>query len=825
MSNPYRSLQHTEAIARAGLLDVTHYDVSLDLASSEETFASRTTITFTSGEGETFLDLKPVATHAITLDGTSLPVDLLDRGRVPLRLSAGRHELVVEATMRFRNDGEGLHAHVDPADGRRYVYGMSFMDAAPSVFACFDQPDLKAPYTFHVTAPQEWTVIGNAPGEQVEPGVWEFQASQPLSTYFVTLVAGPYHLITDSHDGIKLGLSARQSLARELDRDAEELLTVTKQCFDEFHRLFGIRYPFGDKYHQAFVPEFNAGAMENPGCVTFRDPLLFTGTVPRGLRVQRATTVAHEMAHQWFGNIVTPRWWDDLWLNESFAEYMGSRVTAAVTQFDDAWTHNAWARRQWGLVADQRPSTHPVAGNGAVDATAALQDFDGISYAKGSAILKQLNATIGDDVFLAGAIDHFTTHRFGNATMNDLIGSWERAGAGDLTDFTAAWLRTAGPDTISLDRATGELVRTAPDTVAAGESSPRRHALQVAVITGDDTDGTDVQITDVTLDADRTPFVVPTGAAVVPDPYEATWAAAVVDDTTVTALLPVLAGVNDGRLRSGTWNAIRSAFHQSRLSPAPVVELVASVLPTETDDDAVTTLLPFAASAAALTDAPGPLLASLHTAALNRATTADPGSTLQLSAFLGAVSTTDDVSLLGTWLAGDVPAGVVLDSDVAWAVRVRLAVLGATDVAELDEALAADPSAKARVEYTRARASLPEAEAKAWAWQRFTGEVDVPNYELEAAGLGMWRSGQEELTAEYADAFLDLLPSAASVHAGWVLGTALRSFYPHTALTAEFLSAAEAALDVEGLDLTVRRNLVDATDTLRRRLTTRARFA
>jgi aminopeptidase N len=226
---------------------------------------------------------------------------------------------------------------------------------------------------------------------------------------------------------------------------------MTRQCFDEFHRHFGIRYPFGD-YHQAFVPEFNAGAMENPGCVTFRDPYLFPSRVTRGAKVLRATTVAHEMAHQWFGNIVTPAWWDDLWLNESFAEYMGNRVTAEATEYDDAYVHLSYQRRQWGLTADQRPSTHPVAGNGADDALSALQDFDGISYVKGSSILRQVNATIGDEAFFAGAIDHFDRHRFGNATMHDLFESWERVGGGDLSAFTGTWLRTAGPDAFEHDR-------------------------------------------------------------------------------------------------------------------------------------------------------------------------------------------------------------------------------------------------------------------------------------------------------------------------------------------------------------------------------------
>ena len=391
------------------------------------------------------------------------------------------------------------------------------MDAAPTVFACFDQPDLKAPYTLHVRAPEDWTVIAQRAGHQ--PGArasWEFERSQPLSTYFVTLVAGPYHLISDEHDGIPLGLSVPAPAWRsDLDADADELFTLTKQCFDEFHRLFGIRYPFGN-YHQAFVPEFNAGAMENPGCVTFRDPLVFTSRVTRGMRIQRATTIAHEMAHQWFGNIVTPAWWDDLWLNESFAEYMGNRVTADVTEYDDAWVDNAYARRQWGLNADQRPSTHPVAGNGAVDASAALQDFDGISYAKGSSILKQLNATLGDEVFFAGAIDHFTRHRFGNATMHDLfesLGARRRRRPVGVHRPTgcAPPARTA----IVLDRAAGVIRRTPP----AEHPADRSHTFRVAVAT----DGVwSTRVGDARRPGDAVRRW--TGDAVVLDPYEDTWA-------------------------------------------------------------------------------------------------------------------------------------------------------------------------------------------------------------------------------------------------------------------------------------------------------------
>jgi aminopeptidase N len=822
VSSPYQSLQRTEAVARRELLTVDAYDVRLDLAAEEKTFGSVTTVRFRSAGGPTFVDLKPERVNGIRFNGRVLDPDLLARGRLPLETVEGENELVVDAVMPFRNDGEGLHRSVDPADGRHYVYGMCFMDAAPTVFACFDQPDLKAPYTFHVVAPGDWTVIGNAPGKRSEagpggPALWEFEQTQPLSTYFVTLVAGPYHLVQDEHDGIPLGLSSRASIADALEADADELFTMTKQCFDEFHRLFGIRYPFGD-YHQAFVPEFNAGAMENPGCVTFRDPLIFTSRVTRGNRIQRATTVAHEMAHQWFGNIVTPRWWDDLWLNESFAEYMGNRVTADVTEYDDAWTHNAYARRQWGLVADQRPSTHAVAGNGAVDATAALQDFDGISYAKGSSILKQLNATLGDEVFFAGAIDHFTRHRFGNATMHDLFSSWEEAGAGDLGAFTSNWLRTAGPDTILLDREAGVLRRTPP----AEHPADRSHTFLVAAATPEGK----WELTPLTVDGPETAYDVSAGTAVVLDPYEDTWALVQPDATTVDALKRLLPRTEDALLRAGIWNNVRSAFHNAAIDPSDALDLVEAGLPIEDSDDAVFYTMPWViAKVAPVTADPEDALRRIHGATLAKARTSGAGSTVQLAAFQAAVGSAGEPMLLRAWLEGrGLPDGVEVDLDVRWRILVRLAVLGETDRAELQSALDAEPTARSRVEHTRAVASLPDAEAKAWAWQRFTGEVDVPNYELEAAGLGMWRDGQEHLLAEYVDRYFADVPETAAVRSGWVLADAAQAFFPVTFDDEETLAKARALLDRDDFDPSMRRRVVDLADEVEHRIAIRRAY-
>jgi len=814
--SPFASLQHREARARRDLLDVTSYDVNLDLASDPETFRSVTTIRFESRGGRTFVDLKPVRVASIRLNGQDLDGGLLARGRVAIDTAPGSNELVVDATMRFRNDGEGLHRSVDPADGRHYVYGMCFMEAAPSIFACFDQPDLKAPYTLHVTAPADWLVIGNAPGKEVETGVWDFEETQPLSTYFVTLVAGPYHQLTDAHDGIPLGLSARASLAADLDAQAEELFTLTRQCFDEFHRLFGIRYPFGN-YHQAFVPEFNAAAMENPGCVTFRDPYLFSSRPTRGDRIKRATTVAHEMAHQWFGNLVTPRWWDDLWLNESFAEYMGNRVTADVTEFSDAWTHNAYARRQWGLVADLAPSTHPVAGNGAEDAGTALENFDGISYAKGSAVLKQLNTRIGDEAFFGGVIDHFERHRFGNASMDDLFASWQRAGAGDLSAFTTAWLRTAGVDTLSFDRHAGVVRRAEP----AGRPAGREHTFRALIAAPD----TAWRVEQLTV-SDPAPLPAAAGEAVVLDPFEDTWAQVPPDAETAAALVALLPATEDPRLRSGIWNGLRSALHEALLDPELAVTLIEAAMPVEENDDALAYTLAWATKRVApLSADPLASLRRIHSACRSRLGTVEPGSTAQLAAFQNAIGSATVADELRTWHGGrDLPAGLSLDLELRWRILVQLAAMGQIDRDELDAQLAAEPTAISRVEHARALASLPDAEAKAWAWRRFLGEEDVPNYELEATGVGMWRHGQGFVTDAYVDRYFTELPGTLEKRRGWLVADAAEAFFPHTSLTEQTVQRAQAFAADETIDAVLRRPVGDAADLLRRNLAVRQAF-
>ena len=813
------SLKHTEARDRAALIDVASYDVMLDLDRGEETFGAVSTIDLVSHGGPTFLEVQPVALNSVTVNGRPVDVALLDHGRVPIETEPGENHVVVDSVMRYRHDGEGLHRAVDPADGRHYTYAMTFLDAAPSIFGCFDQPDLKAVWTLRVRTPHDWVVLGNTPATELEPGHWELAPTLPLSTYLVALVAGPYHVLRDEHDGIPLGLSARASIARHLDHDADELFTLTRQSFDELHRLFGVRYPFGE-YHQAFVPEFNAGAMESAGCVTFRDPLVFQSRVVRTHHVNRATTLIHEMAHMWFGDLVTPVWWDDLWLNESFAEYMGARVAADATEFTESWLSESYVRRSWGLSADQRPSTHPVAGNGAEDGATALQNFDGISYAKGASIIKQLNSRLGDEVFFGGVRDHFEKHRFGNATMADLMEAWERAGAGDLSTFGDGWLLTAGPDRVVLDRARGVVVRTP----LAGHPADREHALAVATAPADQPGAWTIDR--LVLDADTVEIAVPDGPVVL-DPYVDTWAVTLLDPETLAALPQVLPATRDPLLRASAWVSVRNAVQHALLDPSEALDLLEAALPAEDTDDGVGQTLSWAvAELVPIAADPVVARARIHDVAARCVAGAAPGGTLQLAAFQQQVAVAADLGLLRDWLAEGpaLPEGIVVDLDLRWRILRTLARLGGVDRDQLAAALAAEPTAVSQVEHARALASIPDAEAKAWAWQRFTGEVEVPNYELEAIGIGLWQIGQEHLTDPYVARYFDELPATTGVRSGAMLALATNVYYPRWSMTEETVARAHTLLEGDDVDTTIRRELVDETWDLERRLAARRAF-
>ena len=822
-----RSLTVSEAQDRARTVSVDSMNLDFDLDAGGSTFGSRTTIRFTTlAPGDTFVDVQPARLHEMTLDGTRLDPALLDGGRLPLRqLVPGPHVLEVSADMSYSHDGEGLHRAVDPADGETYLYMMSFLDAAPRSFACFDQPDLKAPYRVRVTVPASWTVVGNGRATPItgrdgseQAVTWELAETPRLATYFVTVVAGPYHSRTAEHDGIRLGLHVKQSLAAGLDADLDEIVGVTSKALDRFHEMFGIRYPFGD-YQQVFVPGFNAGAMENPGCVTLRDSMIFRGPVPSSERTLRAVVIVHEMAHMWFGDLVTMRWWDDLWLNESFADYMGYRVTDEVTDFGDAWVEFAYNRKRWGLRADLRPSSHPVAGNGAADAQTALQDFDGISYAKGAAVLKQLAAWLGDDAFLAGVRDHLRRHAYGNAELADLLAAWGRVDDRDVASWAHAWLREPGADTL---RVVGdELVRTSP---AAAGSSSRPHGITVHRIDP----GGAVTAAPLQVVSDRTPLPLATapGALLVPDALDQTWAKIRLDPTTTASLPERLVSVADPVTRGSIWLALRDAFDDADLDPEIAIDLLVRALAAEDQEVGIRSLAAFA-----IVDVVGRALGGaaaardrVAVALRTRMSSAAPGSGLQLAAARGFVTATADAAELVAWLAGDAPAGLEMDAEMRWRTLQQAARWGAVDGDRIDAELARDRSNAGEAYAAGCRAARPDPSAKAAAWHTMTQDADVSNHVLYATCESFWWPEQARLTDPYVDRYFTEMPATGAIRQGWVVAEAVGDAYPAYAVRRQTLAEARRLIDDPSVDSSVRRRVVDATDDLRRALAVRERW-
>jgi aminopeptidase N len=811
-------LGRLEAESRSAVLRPVSYSAQLELTSDSPTFDSVTRIEFTAEPGATsFVDVRPQALRSATLNGEPLDVSTLVEGRLPLPVLRSANVLVVDAVMSYSHDGEGLVRHVDPADGRTYVYAMSFLDAAPRWFACFDQPDLKAPMSFQVTCPDDWTVAGNGAAVHDAAGVWTLAQRRPLATYLATVIAGPYHSVRGEHDGIPLVLHARASLAEFLDRDAPALLEHTGRCFDEFHRLFGLRYPWGE-YHQAFVPDFNAGAMENPGCVTFRDQMIFRSQATDSQRLQRDNTIAHEMAHMWFGDVVTMRWWSDLWLNESFAEYLAHRVCDALGE-TAAWVQFGVQRKAWGYAADRRPSTHPVAGNGAADTASALNDFDGISYAKGAAVLRQLATRLGDETFLAGLRSYIAYYAFGNAELADLLAAWTAAGATELPEWASQWLRKAGLDTLRY--ADGVVHREPP----ADRPAQREHAITVASY---DAGGTPVQRVGAALSGDSTAIEIAPAALVLPDANDETWAKIALPVSTWTVMPALLPGL-EPIPRVVVWNALQLAVADADLAPSAAIDIGTAAVPAEDNDTVLSAVLAWAigplGGAYLSPEARPAALTAIAQAAATALDASPPGSGRQLAALRGLIAAETDAGRLRGVLAGAVPDGVRLDPDLRWRVVGRLCTLGEFRPADIDAELRADDSSEGAEQAAYCRAARPDAAAKDAAWELLMHDSAVANSVLYATATGFWRPAQHALTAPYVERYFAEIVATAQLRSGWVVGRLAALAFPWTSVDRATLALVGALVARPDVPIGIRRSVIDRGDDLRRAVLSRERFA
>ncbi len=775
---PGTNLTRDEAATRAALLDVTSYDVALDLTTDETTFASTTTLEFTCREpgASTFADLVAPSVREITLNGCTLdPASAYADNRIALDDLEAANTLVVVADCAYSNTGEGLHRFVDPVDDKVYLYSQFEVPDARRVFTTFEQPDLKSVFTFTVTAPAHWVVVSNAATPEPTPAgdgvaTWRFPTTKRMSTYITAIVAGEYHGEFDTYEGkfgtIPLGHYCRQSLKEHMD--TAELVKLTKQSFAWFEEQFDYPYPFG-KYDQLYVPEYNAGAMENAGCVTLRDEYLPRSRQPRSFFEFRASVITHEMAHMWFGDLVTMKWWDDLWLNESFAEWACYWCEANATEFDDAWTGFANARKQTGYRADQLPSTHPIAADN-VDLHAVEVNFDMITYAKGASVLKQLVAWVGIEPFLQGLRAYFKEWEYGNPEFKDLLATLEKESGRELQGWAQEWLQTAGVNTLTPAFEVAEDGTYSSFAVAqsahADYPTLRRHRLGIGLYDAGD-DGRLVRRQYVEIDVEGASTEVPELVGVVQpallllNDEDHAYAKIRLDERSLATAISSLAAFEDSLPRALVWGAAWDMTRDGEMRARDWVDLVLANIGQETDAWAVTRIP--ASTALAVSSYSDPahradLRATWESGLRELLLAAEPGSDHQLTfarSYAGAAhrdAALDD--LIGLLDGSFVVEGLAVDQDLRWGLITALARSGRFGDAEIDAELEVDRTISGKEQAAAARVAQPMAEAKAAGWSAILDPA-TPNETSREMAMSIFRFGQEDVLEPYLEKFLD----------------------------------------------------------------------
>ncbi|BAC73123.1 putative aminopeptidase G [Streptomyces avermitilis MA-4680 = NBRC 14893] len=824
--------------------------MSLDLRSAvgdrdderaPRTFRSVTTIRFRCAEpgATSFADLIAPSVTAVSLNGRDLdPGEVFDGARILLEDLAAENELVVDAQCAYSRTGEGMHRFVDPEDGEVYLYTQYEPADSRRVFANFEQPDLKAPFRFEVRAPEGWVVWSNGVGELTD-GVWRFAETKPISTYITAVVAGPYHYVTDSYsrtfdDGttleIPLGAMCRKGLAPHFDSD--DVFLVTKQGLDFFHDHFDYPYPFG-KYDQAFVPEYNLGAMENPGLVTFREEFIFRGKVTQASYEGRANVILHEMAHMWFGDLVTMEWWDDLWLKESFADFMGAFSLVGATRFKDGWITFANRRKAWAYRADQLPSTHPITAD-IRDLQDAKLNFDGITYAKGASVLKQLVAYVGRDAFLEGARRYFKRNAYGNTRLGDLLSVLEETSGRDLATWSRAWLETAGVNSL-----TPQVILSADGRITelsvlqeAAESHPelRPHRVAVGLYRSEAGALTRYARAEVDVFGPRTVVGELAGSAapdlVLVNDDDLTYCKIRFDETSLATLRSHLGDITDPLARALCWSALWNLTRDALMPGRDFIDLVLRFAGRESDIGVLQMLHAWANSALTFYAAPewretGARL--LADGALKELRLAEPGSQHQLTwaRFFAAVASSEaDLQLLQGLLEGTAKIdGLDVDQELRWTLLEPLAAHGTADESVLAAELARDDTASGKRHQVRCLAARPSAAVKAQAWASVVESDALSNALVEATIAGFTQPSQRELLAPYAAKYFAAIERVWTERSIQIGMDVVKGLFPALQDSQETLDATDAWLAAhEGAAPALRRLVLEARDDLARTL-------
>ncbi|MGD3107230.1 aminopeptidase N [Streptomyces sp. YGL11-2] len=849
---PGTNLTREEAQERARLLTVDAYEIDLDLSGAQEggTFRSVTTVRFEAAEegAESFIDLAAPTVREVVLNGAALDVaEVFKDSRIALPgLRAGGNELTVVADCAYTNSGEGLHRFVDPVDQQAYLYTQFEVPDARRVFASFEQPDLKGTFRFTVTAPQGWTVISNSPTPEPADNVWRFAPTPRISTYITALIAGPYHSVHSTWEGadgrsVPLGIYCRPSLAEHLD--AEEIFAVTRQGFDWFQEKFDYDYPFA-KYDQLFVPEFNAGAMENAGAVTIRDQYVFRSKVTDAAYEVRAETILHELAHMWFGDLVTMEWWNDLWLNESFATYtsIACQAYAPGSKWPHSWTTFANSMKTWAYRQDQLPSTHPIMAE-IRDLDDVLVNFDGITYAKGASVLKQLVAYVGMDEFFKGVQAYFKAHAFGNTRLSDLLGALEETSGRDLKTWSKKWLETAG---INILRPEIELA--ADGTVASfavrqeapalpagatGEAVLRPHRIAIGYY--DLQDGGLVRTGGVELDVDGEltevpyPKGTPRPDVILLNDGDLSYAKVRLDEQSLKVVTEHLGDFTESLPRALSWASAWDMTRDAELPTRDYLSLVLSGVGKESDIGVVQSLHRQVKLAVDLYAAPEWCESGLATwteAALAQLRAAAPGSDHQLAwarALAASARTDAQLDLLQGLLDGTQEiAGLAVDTELRWSLLERLAATGRADEKAIAAELERDKTSAGERHAATARAARPTAEAKAEAWASVVESDRLPNAVQEAVIAGFVQTDQRELLAPYTAKYFDAVKGVWDSRSHEMAQQIVVGLYPSLQVSQETLDATDAWLAAADPSPALRRLVTESRAGVERALKARA---
>ena len=776
---PGLNLSRNEAKDRAEHLYVNSYAVTLDVTKGEETFYSKSEVSFTCNKPgySTFIDAVGRSVISATLNGAAVDVSKFDGESIFLTNLAADNTLVIEMEAEYSKSGEGLQRSVDPADGEIYLYSQGETAHIRNMFACFDQPSLKATFTLTVTTPGHWQAVSNNPveskttkGELVE---WKFTTTPRIATYLDALIAGPYSSVHDVYKGAKeipLGIYCRKSMMQYLD--PEDIFLITKQGFEYFEKVFGLAYPF-EKYDQIAVVDFNFGAMENAGAVTFReDVLVFRSHMPEKAYLSRANTILHEMAHMWFGDMVTMFWWDDLWLNESFAEWSSYLALSESTRFKGAWTEFNSARKNWAYRQDQLSSTHPIIAD-MVDMEAVNANFDGITYAKGASVLHQLVAHVGRPQFIAGLQKYFAKHAWGNTTLNDLLVELEASSGRKLDTWVHTWLQTAGVNTLrpqlEIDGETYTSVVISQETplVPAGSKELRPHRLAVGLydISGDslnlrksvelDVVGASTVVTELAGEKVADLLLI--------NDRDLSYAKLRFDDRSIATLKKYLGRLNDPLARALSWAAIWDMHRDAQISSADFIEIALSGLAGENDDAIVNIVIGQLGTSVEgyASDANRDKYRERLAAGFwNLMQSSAPASDLQLlysRAFAANAHTPEQIKNVRGILNGEIK-GLKVDTDRRWDFLIALTERGATTQAELDAELATDNTTSGNLLFETAKAATPNAEAKAYAFNTVMHQ-DAQTSVRSALVAGFQRPIQRHLLTPFVDLYFENLLS------------------------------------------------------------------